>query len=264
MKVIIPCSTGLDSVYVLWKILSTTQDDVTAIFLTEGELHSTNKIKYDLRAFDAFNRIGIHDRVTSIMSWLKTNVRDFKYFETPMELDYLSKAWNEPNNAQTYMVRYATPKINTGEYDKLIICTERENDGFANGGTIQTRRTGGMAALDLFKTIATRGEISFPLMETTYNQAHALVEMPQELIDLTFSCQSGLPDPCGQCFKCTKRKFFCDEIAAGKTLSEIDALVESKSVLPNGKWMSMKYWVASEENAPEWEMLEWPSSYAVP
>ena len=264
MKTIIPCSTGLDSIYVLWKQLSTTQDDITVIFLTEGELQFVNKAKYDLRSLDALNRIGVTDRVSEIMAWLKSNIRDFKYFETPMELDYLSKKWDEPNNAQTYMVRYVVPKLAIGEYDKLIICTERENDGFGNGGTVQTRRTGGMAALDLFKATATRGEISFPLMDGTYNQAHALSEMPQELIDLTFSCQNALPDPCGQCFKCMKRKFFCDEIASGKSLSEIDALVEAKSVLPNGKWVSMKYWIGSSENNPEWEMLEWPSSYVVP
>jgi len=101
-------------------------------------------------------------------------------------------------------------------------------------------------------------------MDGTYNQAHALTEMPQSLIDLTFSCEGPLPEPCNVCFKCVKRNFFCEEIADGKTLTEIDSLVESKSVLPNGKWVSMKYWVSNMENPPEWEMLEWPSSYVVP
>jgi hypothetical protein len=264
MKVIIPCSSGLDSIYVLWKHLSTTQDDVTAVYLQENNLSSNFRIKYDIRSLEPTNRAGLVERLNEIMNWLKANVRDFTYVVHPMEQAYLSKNWDEPNNAQTYMVRYTMNQINSGEYDRLIICTERENDGFGNGGTVQTRRTGGMSALDLFKSMATKGGILFPLMDGTYNQAHALSEMPQALIDLTFSCQKELPTPCGVCFKCIKRNFFCDEIASGKSLPEIDALVDEKSVLPNGKWMSMKYWVSGAENSPEWDMLEWPSSYVVP
>jgi hypothetical protein len=264
MKVIIPCSTGLDSVYVLWKHLSTTQDAVTAVFLQENNTSPSFRVKYDIRSFESTKRSGLLDRANEIMNWLKTNVRDFTYVVHDLDPSFLSKKWDEPNNAQTYMVRYTIDQINSGEYDRLIICTERENDGFGNGGTVQTRRTGGMSALDLFKSMATNGGILFPLMDGTYNQAHALSEMPQALIDMTFSCQKNPPTPCGVCFKCLKRNFFCEEIGAGKSLAEIDALVEAKSVLPNGKWVSMKYWVSDDMGAPEWEMLEWPSSYVVP
>jgi hypothetical protein len=99
--------------------------------------------------------------------------------------------------------------------------------------------------------------------------------MPQELIDLTHSCSVNSETACGNCFKCRKRKFFCDEIASGKTPQEIQDIIESNSVQDDGTWISMKFWLkamsantlsanaSSSLPVPKWNMPQWPTSYKV-
>lgn len=267
MKTIVTFSVGLDSTYMLWKLLTTTTEEITAVYLTPGELVSTNASPYDLRSYDMVCNHSLNlDRSNQIAAWLKTNVRDFTLLHLPVEVSRLSKEWNVPNSPVSYVTWWGSEQINAGTYDKIVITHEKENDGFANGGTVQTRRPASSACLDLFKQKATRGEISFPMLDAAYTQANALTEMPADLVALTYSCLMDLPQPCGVCFKCNKRQFFCDEIAAGKTAGEIQAYVTAQSVRPSGKWMSMKKWLYNRDlpASEEWNMPEWPSSYTVP
>jgi len=267
MKTIISFSVGLDSTYALWKLLSSTDEDITAVFLTPGDLVNVSQLPYDLRSYDMVLDHSLnYDRATNIANWLKANVRDFTLLQLPVETALLSTEWNVPNSPVAYVTKYAVSKINANLCDKVIITHERENDGFANGGTIQSRRPASAACLDLFKAEATRGEISFPMLDVQYTQANALVEMPADLVSLTSSCQLNLPEPCGTCFKCEKRQFFCDEIAAGKTPTQIQDYVTQMSVPEAGKWMSMKKWLFNRSLpiADAWETPQWPSSYTVP
>jgi hypothetical protein len=91
--------------------------------------------------------------------------------------------------------------------------------------------------------------------------------MPAKLFALTRSCDNPAPEPCGTCFKCSKRKFFAEAIANGKSDDAIRAHIASKSELPDGRWRSMKNWLAEDVStcAPPlsdkpWDMPIWPSS----
>jgi len=137
MKVLIPCSTGLDSIYVLWKQLSTTQNDVTAVFVKENNETTNLRLRYDIRSFGRTDREGLSERSSQIMDWLKTNVRDFTYVEIGVDPAYLSKNWDEPNKVQTYVLRHSINQINSGVYDRLILCTERETTALVMVGRLK-------------------------------------------------------------------------------------------------------------------------------
>ena len=206
MRTIIGNSGGLDSTYALWKLLSTTDDEVTVVVLNTNTLTQQIRDKFDVRSFNsAENGIGRSQRVQNILNWLAANVRPCTVVNVDLDENVLRRGIDYPNNPQTAIVEWAIAKINAGEADKVIVTTERENDGYSNGGTITTRAPGAIAAKNLFVEFATRGEISFMLLDSGYHQGVALREMPQALIDLTHSCDVQGSEPCGVCFKCSKR-----------------------------------------------------------
>jgi len=258
MKTILPISGGLDSTYLLWKLLSETSDEITAVFVDLSSVDARFRQKYDIRSF-AFEESGTEYivKVSRIVDWLKTNVRDFTFLIEPIDVNYLTRGVGSPNNPPAYMARYAVPKINAGTYDRLCLSNEWENDGFSNGGTITTRRTGAWVAREIFVEQATRGQIDFTLLDMDYNQAYAISEMPSALYGMINSDVGG---------KSTKRGWFKSQLDKGMTPKEVGDLAKSKCMLPNGKWHSMRFWMSgiSVEESHAWDMPTWPSSYIVP
>jgi 7-cyano-7-deazaguanine synthase in queuosine biosynthesis len=274
MKTIISVSAGLDSTYLLWRLLSNTSDEITAVFMDASDLEfqSVAINKYDFRWMD--NNEVIKSRkntINQICNWLKENVRDFTLEIHTMDITRLHKGLasvNKPNGMNTYFIDLAVERINNNEFDRIACANERQNDGYSHGGSKNgVRRPGAMEFYDRFVAAATRGQIDFILTDEPYTQANALLEMPQVLIDMTSSCvvETSFQQPCGTCVKCIKRKFFCDQIAAGKTAQEIYDLVESKCVQDDGTWISMKYWMMTDDitTCPKWPMPQWPNSYRV-
>ena len=272
MRTIIGNSGGLDSTYALWKLLSTTDDEVTVVLLNTDGLTDQVLKKFDVRSFNSMHKNAQRaQRVQNIVNWLSANVRSCNVVNVGLDESTLRRGIEYPNNPQTAIVEWALAKINAGEADKVIVTTERENDGYSNGGTITSRAPGAMAARARFVDNATRGEISFMLLDANYHQGVAMREMPQALIDLTHSCDSQEDAPCGVCFKCSKRKFFAEAIAQGKTDEGIRAKIAAKSELPDGRWRSMKHWISEEVSTcrypamdKTWDMPVWPTSYKVP
>lgn len=267
MKTIIGNSGGLDSTYALWKLLSSTADEVTVILLNTDDLTKEIKTKFDVRSFNSSqSNEGRINRVRSIVDWLSVNVRPCILAEVNIDASILKRGIGYPNNPQTIIVDWAIGKINANLADKVIVTTERENDGFSNGGTIATRAPGALAARDRFADNATRGQLIFMLLDMGYHQGMATREMPAELFALTRSCDSPAPEPCGVCFKCSKRKFFAEAIAGGKLDDEIRTHIASKSELSNGRWMTMKNWLKDDVSTyidggdKTWDMPIWPSS----
>ena len=267
MKTIIGNSGGLDSTYALWKLLSSTADEVTVVLLNTDDLTPQIKTKYDVRSFNSNQpNDGRLTRVRTIVEWLSANVRSCTLVEVNIDASVLKRGIEYPNNPQTIIVDWAIGKINANLADKVIVTTERENDGFSNGGTITTRAPGALAARDRFVTDATRGQLSFMLLDMSYHQGIATREMPAELFALTRSCDSPAPEPCGVCFKCSKRKFFAEAIADGKSDDQIRAHIATKSELPDSRWMTMKNWLKDDVSSyvgggdRTWNMPVWPSS----
>jgi hypothetical protein len=272
MRTIIGNSGGLDSTYALWKLLSTTDDEVTVVLLNTDGLTNQVITRFDVRSFNSLHKNSQRaQRVQNIVNWLSANVRSCAIVNVALDESTLRRGIEYPNNPQTAIVEWAVVKINAGEADKIIVTTERENDGYSNGGTITSRAPGAMAAKARFVDNATRGEISFMLLDAGYHQGVALREMPKALVDMTHSCDVQGSEPCGVCFKCSKRKFFAEAVVQGKTDQEIRDRVVSKTELPNSRWRSMKYWISEEVptctrpiSDETWEMPSWPTSYKVP
>jgi hypothetical protein len=213
--------------------------------------------KYDIRSF-AFEEQGRENlaKVEAIATWLKTNVRDFNLVVEPINTDYLARGIGVPNNPFSYPTRYAVKHINDGTYDRICHSLEWENDGAANGGTVTVRRNGGLVAREVFVAEAARGRIDFPLIDMDYTQAHALYEMPSQIVDLVWDKQdTGM--------KSMKRHYFAGLLQEGKTPAEAGAIAKLKCMLPNGKWQSMKTWILGQEpnDSNTWDMPTWPSSY---
>jgi hypothetical protein len=277
MKTVLPFSGGLDSTYCAWSILSSTDDDLTLVFLDlsnspDGVLDTygyANVTKKDVNAFSKYS-------VQKIHAWLSKNVRPCSLVFIDLDQMMLSENKRNGSSAIQCLFPLLVEKVNSGEFDRIISSHERENDGGANGGSRVgedgklKRGIGAKRTLEYFESNAVRGSYDFILLEKKYTQANAIKELPAELYNFTVSCdnvKNGIG--CGECFKCNKRKFFCDQIESGMSVDAIyDKYIAQCSV--DGRWWSMKNWIGvymptinSQIVKKTWNMPDWPSSYKV-
>jgi hypothetical protein len=140
-----------------------------------------------------------------------------------------------------------------------MLCTEKENDGWANAGTIETRRTGGEAAQEVFASIATRGSVEWPLIASNYTQAYALYYLPPALLALAPSCDIG-----NQSYKCNKRRWFQSLLSQGQTPSQTWEAYYQQCTSYKDKWYSMKLWLQDVPDTDQntWDIPEWATSYS--
>ncbi len=260
MKTIIAFSGGMDSTYVLWKALVETQDEITAVFVrTEGVPRSVYT-RYDMRTFQGSSEE--ESVAAAIASWLSSNVRPFTFAPVDFDEQYVVRGFGHPNSPQTYLARYAAAQMTANNCDRLLLCSEKENDGWANAGTIETRRTGAEAARDVFASVATRGSVEWPLIASNYTQAYALAELPAGLLALISACDANDPT-----YKCAKRRWFQNLLDQGKTPAETwDIYYANCTSYQPGIWFSMKHWITGETPTAQntWPIVAWPSSYTVP
>lgn len=256
MKTIISFSGGLDSTYLLWKLLTETEDEITAVLISTDTIEGNAPLKYDLRAFlgsDSANAIAAAE-------WLNANVRPFTFINQNFDTSFVVQGYGNPNSPPTYLARYVTPLINNGTYDRFVLCNEKENDGYSNGGTVSNRAPGSLAAREIFISGATRGSIQFPLIEANYTQAVALSSIPQDLLEIIDVCVDSPTR-----FKCQKKQWFQNLLGQGKTTEEIWSIYYGACTVVPNKWFSMKFWLNNQQATDQntWEMPQWPSSYEV-
>lgn len=258
MKTLVSLSGGVNSTYLLWKLLSDTQDEVTTVFVDTSAIDEKTRKKYDVRTFNFGGNDQELANVQTIVSWLKENVRDFNFLVEPMSLDYLVRGVGFPNNPPAYITRYAIPKINDGSLDRICFSHEWDNDGFGNGGTVTHRRTGAWVAYELFVANAQRGQIDFTLLDMGYNKSCALTELPQPLLDVVWGDKQDEG-------RVAQMAYFQSLLDEGKTPREITDIAMARCTLPNGQWHSMRLWLAGQEpnEKTTWDMPTWPSSYIV-
>jgi hypothetical protein len=273
MKTIIPFSGGLDSTYALWKVLTDTQDEVTAVCFSFAATSAEDRANLEVSRFSTFDDSESLQKMRSVIEWLRLNVRDFIFEELPISADYFLPDQSRKNSPSGCLTRYAISRINAKEIDQIIVTNEKENDGFSNGGSffseegdVVVRRTGAWNAYEEFVANATRGKISFPLIDSNYTQGTALKELPAELIQMTAHKEHA-----ETWFKGEKRKFFKKLVDEGKTNEEMYQIYMSKCVTSDGRWISMKDWILNPDSLEgeihpdrKWDMPTWPSSYIVP
>lgn len=244
MRTVMGFSGGLDSTYVLWKLLSDTNNDVTVIHINyDSNLTQSSFSEYKFGGYDdpCSKDISLikKQKMLNVLNWLRSNVREFTYEELELEKKYLSK--DIPNCSNSYMAFYAAEKINDNIFDEVLFSMEKENDGASLWFSIN----GSTTASKIFYNKAKRGSIRFPLLDVDYHQGYAIKELPKDLFNLTRSCNhiDEKGNACGVCFKCRKRSFFEACLNEDKSLKEIYDQIITESTAYKHKWISMKSWL---------------------
>lgn len=241
-RVITPLTGGLDSTYNLWDELANTDHEVTA-WNINNDLKFLRESGYNRMSGDNAVR---EITVNNIVSWLKTNVRDFNF--EYITVDLTDKEIHNVEDPTKFIptslpiMRLAIKKINNNEADCFIDTKEHDNytpyyrRGNNKDYVIGTKQM----ELD-FKERATRGELSFKLIDNKYTQATAIHLLPEELYNLTRSCDeiTSYDDVgCGKCWKCKKRKKYQIFLKTfDNDLQKIYDYYYSLCSQPNNKWI---------------------------
>lgn len=279
MKTVLNISGGLDSTYVLWELLSKTSEEITAVFFIPVVFQNsifdiTNyKIGGAMRA-NPMSDTWQQDGVYKICNWLKENIRDFTLIVESIDPSKFV-IYEDPlkrNSMNTYFTNWAVRKINSNRFDKMVLSYEKTNEVYniqdVEDDSLEMK-TGGMICYEIFLETAKRGQIDFPLLDKNFTQAQALVEMPEDLVKLTSSCTriTASNRHCGECFKCKKREFVTEKLKSGKTIEQINWLIDHNSYRSKDGtdfYVSMRTWLYEK---PKKEIMRkipvWPSSYKV-
>ena len=222
MRTLVSFSGGLDSTYVLWKLLTTTEDEVTACFLDARYVTEDNAGGL---AIPAHRHLYQEICADNVVNWLKANTRPFNFYKKniySMQDDEILVVW---------FARYAAGLANENKYDRFI--TGAHPSANAPNGGLRARVEHGE-----FNKLAKRGSYEHPL--TIYGDddlvvvppwrldiSQQMVETPSALQDLTVSCLNATSGEgtqivsCGTCFKCLRNKFVRSRLSEGATPSVV-------------------------------------------
>lgn len=273
MKTIVSFSGGLDSIYVLWKELTETTNDVLAVYFVSPVM-GPDSAKYKIKSMNSNSAsIAIAAKIPSLCNLIKSKTRPFDLSIVYYDLAKLVDPSVGSNNTASLRMRWAVDRLNMGMADRFVAGNCRENDSFGHGDrSSKDGQTGSNASMIEFKDIANRGEYVFPLFDMNYTLAHAYAELPQDVSGSHLSCDiPNAEEPCGVCFKCSYHQLMKKKLADGNTPEQIFDFFMEKSVMSNGMWCSPKKWVYEELNVTynlgevnPWPMPQWPNSYKVP
>lgn len=197
MKTLLSFSGGLDSTYVLWKLLKTTDDEITAMNID----FRLSKVAINIQVEHCgYQEIAGRD----IVSWLKRNVRDFTYIE--------HKAYDTLPDEENviYFIRRAIPWLNAAKYDRICVGLQYDETGIE----VMAKDPGERRGVDRRKVMnnifseAKRGELWIPMETWREAKPHAVASLPKDLLDMVVTCvnpsigQNGNITDCGSCFRC--------------------------------------------------------------
>jgi 7-cyano-7-deazaguanine synthase in queuosine biosynthesis len=238
----------MDSTYVIYKLLSETNDDVTAIVLIRGE-HAKRTIT---------PRREILKHVPNLIQELK-KIRTFDViFKVAEDNDYSDEIMH---HWYTYLIAYAAPFLNEGLYDR--VATGRTWEQFnikvvdfidpATNEPIVGNPTA-FATQRLFDRLVEKGTIWKPLtthdFHDHFTRWHAFKCIPDNIRNRTFSCFSPIENdygntPCGKCHKCLWDKITLLFIENGYTAEQLETYKVAKSIEYGspGKTANMRAWL---------------------
>ena len=193
-------SGGLDSTYLAWKLLSEAEDRV--------HLHHVSirtSIESGWKKQDVI--------VKQIVDYLKQCNFVFDYSESRFDLfnqKYIG--WD------TDVALLAGQKIAINCSDKYIEIVLGWNPFDLTRDCVADRNNR-LVSQNIWKALVEsahnrkyiNSNIQFPLVKQNINKDRMFKELPQELIDLSWSCRSGDDTPCGWCHSCKEREFYRGE-----------------------------------------------------
>jgi 7-cyano-7-deazaguanine synthase in queuosine biosynthesis len=217
-KTAIGFSGGLDSTYVLWKLLNSTDDEVTAVHFDQTYV-SDNKRSYqpDLSVYQK--------KVTiDISNWLKINERNFTLESRVV------KNISQDQSSLVYFIDDLAPSVVDGTFDRICFgvgprwenypdVVTTHSDGYTT--RYNNRRTSKAYLNAMERNGASTTAFWTPIKEWNANIFKIITELPPDLYDLTYSCVVPSVDAngnfisCGQCVKCHLRGIAEYKIAEG-------------------------------------------------
>lgn len=202
MKSLIAFSSGYDSLYIAWKYLTETDNDITLCFFDYSMV--TQIPKHGYGGFQLYNNLS--HKINSINShrYLKNNIRDCNlriHVQTFMSPKF--------DHARQF-VNTAVNWINDNEYDEIV---------HGSSGLYSPRAK---IVQKEFDKNAKRGRISFPLIENKKTIADLIYELPEDLQPYAISCNApdAVMSECGECHKCYRNQIIKQQKILGKTPQE--------------------------------------------
>jgi hypothetical protein len=138
-NILIPYSGGINSTYALWNWLSNTTHNITAVYSTETWLDSkfSNASEKELSQKTAAD---------AIVSWLKSNVRDFEYSTTSWPVSYsedmqpIREGFEVRVDVGIIAPRYRGYRqlLDTGSYEGIVVGISLENTATDNHDRLRT------------------------------------------------------------------------------------------------------------------------------
>jgi 7-cyano-7-deazaguanine synthase in queuosine biosynthesis len=217
-KTLVPFSGGIDSTYILWKLLTETDDEVTAMYLNEE--HYYGNIFGDKSSIQYQRSLNLVDELRKI--------RDFRYIKHNVRQNDIT---DEIQNKMLIIIQCAAPFINDGSYDRI-----------ASGSSYEDKRQKVVEHLEytpmyyaehrLFERLCNRGEYWQPLVHgewhIKYNRSHAMVNLPSHILSMTTGCNKPIIEnetdefiECEKCYKCNMKRKYNELLSQGMTCDEI-------------------------------------------
>ena len=171
-------TAGIDSTYIVYKLLNETSDEITLLILCSKENNTTY----------AANKNAVLG-MQPIISILK-KVRNFQIIYHIVDNDLIT-SWKF-ENATNYAIKTFADKFNDGTYDKLVTGAswEQTNGQFFKHSTVR----GLFSAISppkIFSELTTKGSLWQPLhthdFHQNYNRTYAFTHLPEPLKNLTLS-----------------------------------------------------------------------------
>jgi len=253
-KSLVLFSGGLDSTYVLYKMLSETDDEITAITLQRN---------YETEVYVAYPPLNFA-KLPALLNELR-KIRDFNHI-----VKTVTKEEMNPNtdHTYTYFISYAAPFLNDGTYDRIVTgrtAEQWDKSVKVSADKIIRGSPTNIAATRLWKNIVTRGEVYNPLQTNVwhenFNKWHAIYYLPANLYKLTLSCNRPIEvdegkwnKSCGQCYKCLWDEKVAQLISLGYTAKMIDEWRKEKAYhyglrrknISDSIWAPMRIWLPIE------------------
>lgn len=226
MKTVVAFSGGLDSTLIMWKLLSETDEEITAVYI-DGQ-----NIEDDIYTSKQPEQFTLAQKIVDELQ----KIRPFTFLKHTLTPEEISE---EIHHKTLLFIQHIAPFINDGTYDKLV-----------QGASYDAQHQklvphleyipGYYAAKRLFDKLCTRGEYSIPLVTDTwytkYNRAYAFRDLPlnfRKLINtcnfMVYSEESSSYVRCGECSRCLGDMKIRQFMREGKTPAEILDWIEEKS-----------------------------------
>lgn len=224
MKTVVAFSGGIDSTYNLWKLLTTTDDDIIAAYFDDAYQVINYGVGY------AMNSTSIYQLQAARML---VDLLRAKYPDRPFEFVVNNIYEYAPDEVKSVrIIRHYAARVNSGEIDRIV---------FGNGwrpwdeAKVAANDTPNLlvipqicvAADRAFSLVCTRGAVEFPYAENKTGTGNAILELPADILSRTVSCTSPKVDAstgrilnCGVCNKCQEATLITQQLAAGKTADE--------------------------------------------